>query len=434
MGAESLSEAVLRGDRGVAERMARGLVRPVRTNFVERPWGGSLIREFKGLCPLPEQRAVTGAGLGESFEIAACDEDPETRAYPSSVVLEDGSSVALPALLRAHAETLLGPRFVARFGASFPLLPKLLDIKELLSVQGHPAGHTEAYVIIDAEPGATIRLGFNRDVDAAELESELEGGLELQRLLLEMLHPGVNEHELQTLLGPWFANRRADEHQGRVAIDHLLVEHQRGAAEAALGALKRCYWSVLEKLNEIAAEPGRTIYNANPERIAAAAGTEPSAEVHALGNPEGREILALEIRRPGPTFRCWDNVRFPRREVDVGSAISALNLRRTHIAEFIVERVPVKGRAGVSRSVVSPSFTIEHLTPAPGAAVTVGAEPPHSLHVIGGAAAVTREDGTALGTLVRGDSAIVPVGVGAYHVEAAADGVDVVKVALPLHE
>ena len=45
------------------------------------------------------------------------------------------------------------------------------------------------------------------------------------------------------------------------------------------------------------------------------------AEVHALGNPEGREILALEIRRPGPTFRAWDNVRFPVRDVDVDAAL-----------------------------------------------------------------------------------------------------------------
>lgn len=430
--ADSLAGAVLGGDRRIAERLARSLLRPARTNFVERPWGGTAIREFKGLCALPDQREARGAGLGEAFEIAACDDDPEALAHPSSLTLADGSRVSLPALLNVHAETLLGPRFVARFGPSFPLLPKILDIKELLSVQGHPPGNTEVYVIIDAEPGATIRLGFNRDVDAAELAAELRGGLELQQLLLDTLGPGTDEHALQPVLGRWLADRATDEREALAMLDRWISADRRGAAAAALSALKRCYWSVLDSLNEIVVEPGQTIYNANPERIAAAAGIEPSAEVHALGNPEGREILALEIRRPGPTFRAWDNVRFPRREIDIDTAIRALNLRRTRIEEFLVDHEPVPGRPGVSRSVVSPYFTIEHLSPTPQAAAAVGREPPHSLHVVGGAVTVRAEDGTALGPLARGDSAIVPIGVGAYHVEAAADEARVVKVGLPV--
>lgn len=433
MGAtDSLAGAVLSGDRGIAERMARSLLKPARTNFVERPWGGTAIREFKGLCPLPEQRAVSGKGLGEAFEVAACDDDAETRAFPSSITLEDGSRVSLPALLAQHAETLLGSAFVARFGASFPLLPKILDIKELLSVQAHPPGNTEVYVIIDAEPGATIRLGFNRDIDAAELKAELEGGLEWQRLLLETLVANADEHELQRVLSRWLAARDTDAREALAVLDPWIVAERRGAAEAALLALKRCYWSVLDSLNEIPVTPGQTIHNANPSRITAASGAEPSAEVHALGNPEGREILALEIRRPGPTYRAWDNVRFPRRDIDIDAALGALNLSRTDGEEFVVAREPVAGRTGTSRSVESPHFTIEHLAPTPGRAVAVGPETPHSLHAIKGDVTVVGDDGAELGRLTRGDSAIVPVGVGAYHLDAAADDVDVVKVALPM--
>lgn len=420
------------GDLRIVAGLARSLLSPVPTNFVERPWGGTAIRAFKGLCPLPDQREATGAGIGEAFEIAACDDDPETRAHPSSLRLEDGSILSLPALLQMHAETLLGPRFVARYGTSFPLLPKVLCIKELLSVQGHPPGNTEAYVIIDAEPGATIRLGFNRDVDAGEFATELRGGLELQQLLLDTLVPHVDQHAMQQTLGAWFAERRTDEREALAMLDRWLIDDRRGAAAAALSALKRCYWSVLDRLNEIPVEAGRTIYNANPPRIVEAAGIEPSAEVHALGNPDGREILALEIRRPGPTFRAWDNVRFPRRNIDLDAAIGALNLRKTDAREFVVERVPVDGRQDVSRSVVSRHFSVEHLTPAAGGTVTVPDEPPHSLHVIKGRVAVTSDQGGALGVLARGGSAIVPVGVGAYHVEATADEVDVVKIALPM--
>ena len=88
------------------------------------------------------------------------------------LALADGSTITLPALLAVHAETLLGEAFVQRYGRRFPLLPKLLDVAELLSVQAHPPGNTEVYVIVDADPGATIRLGFAADIDAGALGRE----------------------------------------------------------------------------------------------------------------------------------------------------------------------------------------------------------------------------------------------------------------------
>src|SRR5690606_19886499 len=152
------------------------------------------IRSYKGLCPLPDQPRLTGLGLGEAFEIAACDDDPEARAHASWLRLADGSRVRLADLLRAHAETLLGARFAAVHGAQFPLLPKTLDIKELLSVQGHPPGNTEAYVIIEADPGATIRLGFRADIEPQALVRELQGGRLRQQELLGSLDPRIDQH------------------------------------------------------------------------------------------------------------------------------------------------------------------------------------------------------------------------------------------------
>jgi len=69
------------------------------------------------------------------------------------------------------------------------------------------------------------------------------------------------------------------------------------------------------------AEPVTLIYNANPEAVSAATGRSRSAEVNALGNPQGKGFLALEIRRPGPTFRAWDHVRFPLRPIDVDKTL-----------------------------------------------------------------------------------------------------------------
>jgi hypothetical protein len=194
-------------------------------------------------------------------------------------------------------------------------------------------------------------------------------------------------------------------------------------------SLKALYWEVLDALNEIPVRAGQVIYNATPERLRG--GRPASAEVHALGNPEGREILALEIRRPGPTFRAWDNVRFPRREVDVGAALAALNLRATRAGDFIVERVPVPGRPGVAVSVDSEDFRIEHISPVPGQPVAAPAAGPHTLHCIAGAARVVVGGGDrVVGVLEQGESALVPVGVGAYRV-IAETAAELVRVTLP---
>ena len=75
--------------------------------------------------------------------------------------------MSLPSLARgARARRCSGADFVARHGKRWPLLPKTLAVAELLSVQAHPPGNTEVYVIIAADAGATIRLGFKTDVDA----------------------------------------------------------------------------------------------------------------------------------------------------------------------------------------------------------------------------------------------------------------------------
>jgi hypothetical protein len=111
--------------------------------------------------------------------------------------------------------------------------------------------------------------------------------------------------------------------------------------------------------------PGQVIYNANPEAVSAATGRPRSAEVHALGNPQGKEILALEIRRPGPTFRAWDHARFPLRPIDVDKTLDALNLQATRPADFIVTPRPLAGCPGVFRSVQSEWFVVDHLRPRP---------------------------------------------------------------------
>ncbi len=140
------------------------------------------------------------------------------------------------------------------------------------------------------------------------------------------------------------------------------------------------------------------------------------------------------MRRPGPTFRAWDNVRFPVRDIDIDAALDALNLAATSAEEFVVAPQLIPGRPGALCSVDSPGFCVEHLRPGgePEQGVAVAAEPPHCLHVIRGTAQFRLESGEDIGELSRGESALVPVGVGAYVASAREEGVEIVKVSLPL--
>ncbi len=425
----NFADRLLAGDDAALDVLAGGLLIPERNNLVERPWGGTRLREFKRLHPLPDQYELTGQGFGEAFEIAACDADAEARQYPSRLRFEDGSRLSLPVLLARHGPRLLGDAFLRRYGACYPLLPKILDVKELLSVQGHPPGHTEVYVIMEAEPGASLRLGFRCDMDRGALVDKLEHGRARQEWLAGQLTAGREPGELQTLLAPWFAQRESDVAAVATRFDELFAG---GASHtelvACLTGLKQLYWDVLDSLNAIPVTAGQVILNETPSRFLAP-GALPSAEVHALGNPERREVLALEVRLPGPTFRAWDNVRFPVRPIDVRAAVDALNLRATSAVDFIMQPVPVAGTTGVFVSVDTPFFRIEHLRPAAGDPIVVDSGGAHSLHVLHGEVAVTMQTGTAQ-RLQRGESAIVPAPIQRYTVSAQADA-ELLRVTLP---
>jgi len=407
-------------------QLATRLLKPWRDNLVERPWGGSRMRAFKRL-PLPERDL---GPIGESFEIAADDGDDEARRHPSLLTLDDGSRIGLPALLAVHADTLLGDEFVRRYGRRYPLLPKLLDVVELLSVQAHPPGNTEVYVIVAADPGATIRVGFAADVAAGALAAELGAGRREQQRLLDLVAHAVTPDELQAEIKGWLACRTASPAELEATLKPKLGAAVRWSDVAAsLTALHGVYWRALEALNALPVKAGDVIYNANPPRVVAASGQPASAEVHALGNPEGRGVLALEIRRPGPTLRAWDNVRFPLRPVDIDAALANVNLAATRPEDFIVE--PKAVRPGVRRSVDCEYFRLEHLEVPAGGALEVPASTPHSLHALAGKVGVCGPDGRALGNLERGESALVPVGVGAYRVVADDEPAALVKVDLP---
>ncbi|MBB5780361.1 class I mannose-6-phosphate isomerase [Nonomuraea jabiensis] len=93
--------------------------------------------------------------------------------------LPDGRSLA--AAIAGDPLWWLGERHVAEHGADPAILVKLLDTGERLPLHVHPDrrfatahlaspyGKTEAWMIVSAEPGAVVHLGFARDVEPDEL-------------------------------------------------------------------------------------------------------------------------------------------------------------------------------------------------------------------------------------------------------------------------
>ena len=131
--------------------------------LVERPWGGRRLTDYGKVLP-------ASVDIGEAWEL--CDLPQEVVPHvddPSSTVLDGPYAGArLRTVVAEQAEALLGPVAPTKEGR-FPLLFKLLDAREHLSVQVHPheayvAAHpearlkTEAWYIVDAAPGAVLYL------------------------------------------------------------------------------------------------------------------------------------------------------------------------------------------------------------------------------------------------------------------------------------
>jgi mannose-6-phosphate isomerase len=106
---------------------------------------------------------------------------PEAPITAESWVIYEGNPVAtgpysgqtLEAVARQEGAALLGSRAIAKTGSRFPLLIKLLDCAQWLSLQVHPNdeqasrlegpdffGKTEAWFVVEADPDAQLISGF----------------------------------------------------------------------------------------------------------------------------------------------------------------------------------------------------------------------------------------------------------------------------------
>jgi mannose-6-phosphate isomerase len=154
--------------------------------FKQRIWGGRKLQEVFAK-DLP-----AGVKIGESWEVADL---PEGQS-----IIGNGEFAGQPlgSVVRQHTEAITGTK---DFPRQFPLLIKLLDAQDVLSVQVHPdpptcrrmgkgEPKTECWYIVAAEPGAVIYKGLKKAITREVFARAIENGTTADLLAKVPVRPG----------------------------------------------------------------------------------------------------------------------------------------------------------------------------------------------------------------------------------------------------
>ncbi|MCZ8523942.1 MULTISPECIES: type I phosphomannose isomerase catalytic subunit [Paenibacillus] len=139
--------------------------------FKERVWGGRALEQFGHQLP--------DGPIGEGWMIG---DHPNGT---TKVVNGELAGLGLDEIREQYGATLFGSKGFSEKNGRFPLLIKLLDCQDDLSVQVHPNDHydrlpegelgkTEMWYILDAKPGAKIIYGLKDGVTRESLAAAIE--------------------------------------------------------------------------------------------------------------------------------------------------------------------------------------------------------------------------------------------------------------------
>ncbi len=142
------------------------LTPPIKDNI----WGGTRLKTEFGYS--------TDHAIAAEAWVLSCHKDG-----PSVVSNGACAGLSLPDVLDQWGPAALGEK-AARF-PYFPLLIKLIDAHDRLSIQVHPAddyamrvegefGKTEMWYIVDCEPGAELIYGFSKGLTKEEFRRRIE--------------------------------------------------------------------------------------------------------------------------------------------------------------------------------------------------------------------------------------------------------------------
>ena len=150
----------------------------------DKIWGGNKLKNIFN------KKAISDK-LGESWELSGYegDESVITNGFLAGNNLSE--------LIEIYMGDLVGDKIYDNYGLTFPLLFKLIDANENLSIQVHPGdelaaerhnsyGKTEMWYVVDADPGAELIIGFKNDCNRDEYLYALEDD-EIEKLLQKVL-------------------------------------------------------------------------------------------------------------------------------------------------------------------------------------------------------------------------------------------------------
>lgn len=140
--------------------------------YKEKIWGGKKIKELKNDKNAPEN-------CGESWEISAVNGNISKikNGFLKGNTLEE--------IIEIYMEEIVGEKVFEKYRTFFPLLVKIIEAADNLSLQVHPddktaierhgeSGKNEAWFILDAEPGAVLTSGFKIDTDFDSVQYAIE--------------------------------------------------------------------------------------------------------------------------------------------------------------------------------------------------------------------------------------------------------------------
>ena len=161
------------------------LLKPAAKDYL---WGGTRLNDDFG-------KNIALNPLAETWECSTHKDGP-------SVVANTGE--ALPSILKSHPE-FLGTHSLRATGgrAELPILVKLIDAKNDLSVQVHPdddyakkiensLGKTEMWYVIDSKKSSELVYGFCQDVSKEQVKTSATDG----SILKYLNHVKVNKGDL----------------------------------------------------------------------------------------------------------------------------------------------------------------------------------------------------------------------------------------------
>ena len=141
-----------------------------RPIFKDRIWGGRELERLFG------KKLPPGQPIGESWEIS------DRPGDASDIATGPLAGKNLRWLMEQHAAEILGDAKPAAAGR-FPILCKILDARQKLSLQVHPPARqaqefngepkTEMWFVADAAPDASLYVGLKNGVTRAEFENKV---------------------------------------------------------------------------------------------------------------------------------------------------------------------------------------------------------------------------------------------------------------------